>query len=276
MSPADDTPEAENNPLAGVLDRLLARERGRPEGKAPDRPVPGPVPRTRSFAPEARRMIPVAALGSDRGDRALRVIARAALGAGRRPAVLDLACVEPPRAAEPQPGCAPETADSVAMAAIPCGPERLRGESPEVVAALLNRVRRHENGTDLLVVRVPPASRMALMQAAFLAGAVVLPLEDSEDVAAEAFRIAREVRDNFLDIKVVPMARSRASMNRYLALTRDFLGDESAGIAADGTGLESLLDRLSPPPGEGFTTALLAPGAVAPPPELFHLGSLSL
>jgi hypothetical protein len=221
-------------------------------------------------------MVPLAAIGTDRGHRALRTIVRVALDRGRRPAVLDLACVEPPESEESDARNRPDAGANVAMAAIPCGPERLRGEPPEVVAALLDRAHRHESGADLLVVRVPPASRMALMHAAFLAGAVVLPLEDSDAAAAQAFRITREVRENFLDVAVVPMARSLAASRRYLALTRDFLGDEPTGIDRNGGGFEEVLGRLSPPPEEGFTRALLAPGAVAPPAELFHLGVLSL
>ena len=103
--------EPGGNPLEGVLDHLLARERGVRAGQAGTRVETAPA--------AGRRMLVLAALGHDAGAGARAALARRAIDLGRRPAALDVACGQPPAAARATGGPA------IPLASIPCGPERL-------------------------------------------------------------------------------------------------------------------------------------------------------
>jgi hypothetical protein len=240
-----------SHPIEGVLDHLLARERGSSSVKAPA---------------SSRRMLVLAALGPGQGYNARRTLARQALRLGRRPAAIDIACDKPPAESASPAG------HSIPLASIPCGLERLRGEPAEVVGALLQRLRKHEAAADLLIVRIPPVHRMALMRAAFLAGGLVLPLEDSHALLHGALRLSREVTENFMDLPVWPHTRDAGTLERYQAMMRDFLETEPRPFDANA----ETLDGLNAPPEEGFLAAILAADSSKPPPQLLQLASLTV
>jgi hypothetical protein len=239
------------HPIEGVLDQLIARERGTRPAKAPT---------------HSRRMLVLAALGPGEGAEARATIARQALQFGRRPAAIDIACEASPLDAHGAAGHA------IPLASIPCGPERLRGEPAEVVGALLQRLRRHEAAADLLIVRIPPVHRMALMRAAFLAGGLIVPLEDSHEVLHEALRLSREAAENFMELPVWPQARDAGTLDRYQAMTKDFLQRETKPFNANAEALEN----LNSAPEEGFLAAMLAAGSSKPPTRLLQLTSLTI
>jgi hypothetical protein len=250
--------EPGSSPLEGVLDHLLARERGIRAGQVRTR-----IERTPSAG---RRMLVLAALGHDAGSEARAALARQAVELGRRPAALDIACEQPPQADRARGNLA------IPLASIPCGPERLRGEPAEVVGALMQRLRRHEVAADLLIIRIPPACRMALMRAAFLSGGLVVPLENSHEVLHEALRLSREVTENFMDLPVWPHSRDAGTLERYQSMMREFLTTEALPLEVDNETLED----LNPPPEEGFLEAMLTIDSSTPPPRLLQLASLHL
>jgi hypothetical protein len=250
--------EPGSNPLEGVLDHLLARERGIRAGQARTR-----IERRPAFG---RRMLVLAALGHDAGFEARATLARQALALGRRPAALDVACEQPPPADRARSDLA------IPLASIPCGPERLRREPAEVVGALKQRLRRHEAAADLLIVRIPPSCRMALMRAAFLSGGLVVPLDHSHEVLHEALRLSREVTENFMELPVWPYSRDAGTLERYQSMMREFLTTEARPLEVD----NDTLDDLNPSPEEGFLTAMLSTDSAKPPPRLLQLTSLHL
>jgi hypothetical protein len=289
-----------DHPLAGALDRLLARERGDrrapPQGSGspaitPTATAGAPDPLAAGAAPSAiapavvpaslRRMQVIAALGPDEGRAALRAVARWGVRHGRRPAALDLGCgarapgdTRSPGPAAPRGDTVKPAGSGVPWASLPCGPERMRAEPPEVIAALLARLRHHETAADLLIVRIPPRPRMTLMRAALLAGGVILPLDDSEEVQQEACRLSREVVENFIDLTLWPVTEHPRALERYLATMRDFLGTEPRPLEMS-TG-PAILDNLPGAPEEGFIAALLCLDGVSPPSPLLHAGMLRL
>lgn len=270
-------PEPTANPLAGVLDRLLARERGE-QAATPPRTAQRPGRRDVAAAatPSARRMLVVAGIGADDGRAALRSAGQWAARLGLRPAVVELGWETAPAGEDPEQSSASRTGARIPVARIPCGPERLQEEPPEVVAALMERLRRHEAASDLLLVRTRGRFRMALMRAAFLAGGMVVPLDASDETLDDAFRVSREALESFLDLKVWPFAGDAKSLERYLDMMRDFLKARPVRFDPDGLDLGTVLRTLPEPPEEGFLTALLAPGSPAPPSELIQIDSMPL
>jgi hypothetical protein len=250
-------PEPGNHPLEGVLDHLLARERGALSGRQPQQ-----QPRTA----HSRRMLVIAALGPGEGFEARASLARRALEIGRRPAALDIGCVKAGEEGESPGG------PSIPLASIPCGPDRLRGEPAEVVGALMQRLRRHESAADLLLVRIPPAYRMTLMRAAFIAGGLVLPLGDSNRGLHEALRLSREAAENFIGLPVWPHAGEPSTLERYQAMVQEFLEREARPFNAD----SETLEKLNQPPDEGFVAAMLSSESSKPPPRLLQLSALKL
>jgi len=275
-----DAPEslANGHPLSGVLDRLLARERGaadplrrtlrkRPSVATPaeERPVPEPA---------ARRMLVIAGLGADEGDEARRALARWALQQGRRPAALDIGCT----AAATRAGAEARLPEwsSIPLLSVPSAPQRLRDEPAEVLAALLERLRRHESSADLLLVRVSPRFRMALMRAAFLAGGLIVPVTNSYDTLYEAFQLARQALESFLDLALWPHSSDPAAVSRFRAMVRDVLAKEITPLEDDEAGTRGALGRLAAPPEAGFLVSLIDPDTPSPPVELLQVGSLTL
>ena len=272
MSEEDDTPGTTENPLAGVLDRLLNRERGRPdEQDATERPaVVEPEP------PRTRRMLAIAGPGTGLGDSALQSAAQWAALLGRSPAVTDLCCgTAPLRSFAPGPSEESGTT-RIPRARVPCELERVRRESAEVVLALLDRLRQHEFAADLSLVRIPTRQRGALMRAAFLSGALVLPLEESEPEFREALEVAREVTESFHEISIWPFARSPRSLERFLAAAPQEVQSRLTPFDPGRLDLKTSLDALKEPPREGFLIGLLAPEPAALPPELLQVDSLQL
>jgi len=275
-----DLPEsaAHAHPLSGVLDRLLARERGavaappqRPLRERPPAVVATEIPRAPD--PASRRMLVIAGLGPDQGDEARRALARWALREGRRPAALDIGCAAVPCVAR-GPG-APEPA-SIPLLSLPSAPERLRNEPAEVLASLLERMRRHESSSDLLVVRIAPCYRMALMRAAFLAGGLVVPVTNSYDLLYEAFQLARQALEAFLDLALWPHSPDEAAVARFRAMVREVLAEEIRPLEESADGAAAALARLSAPPEPGFLVSLVDPDTPGPPAELLQVGSLAL
>jgi hypothetical protein len=221
-------------------------------------------------------MLVIAALGSDAGDDVRRSITRWALRSGRHPAALDIGCAdELPEPAAPG-DVAPVEGPRIPLANLPSAPERLREEPAEVLAAALEQLRRLECSADLMIVRIAPRFRMALMRAAFLAGGLVVPVQDSYEVLYEAFQISREVLESFLDLTVWPAAADRASLQRYQAMMREVLDTECRPLADEGVESSVLLDSLIAPPEEGFLASLIDPDRLNPPPQLLQLGSLHI
>jgi len=270
-------PEPSGNPLAGVLERLLARERG--EQAPPNREASTPAPDRDGFVraeSSAGRMLVIAGLGKDGGDAALRSAGLWATQLGRRPAVVELSWSDPQTADERVETRGAASGTRVPVARIPCGPERLKEESPEVVAAVVERLRRHESTSNLLLVRTPGRYRMTLMRAAFLAGGMVVPLDDSDETLDAAFRISREALESFLELAIWPFAAAPTALDRYLKMMLDFLKARPTPFDPARLDFGAALESLSAPPDEGFLTALLAPGSPAPPAELIQIGSMRL
>lgn len=270
-----------NHPLAGVLDRLLARERGSGVSRLqrPFKERPRPAERIAvepGLEPARRRMLVIAGLGSDEGCDARRFAALWGLQNGRHPAALDIACGDGPFERQAGHDSARAAGPSVPLASIPCGLERLREEPSEGLAALLERLRRHETAADLLIVRISPRHKMALMRAAFLAGGLILPVENTYSVLYEAFQLSREALENFLDLALWPFPRDEAALLRYQSMMRDFLDVEPAPFEHAGESSSAPLDRLSPAPDEGFLVSLVDPETTAPPAQLMRVGALQL
>ena len=249
-----------SDPLAGVLDKLLARERiGPPTPRAT--PVPTAVPE-----PGSRRMVVVAGPGGEASGTALRRLAAAARRRGIRPAVVDLA----PGAEEtPATGAA-----AVPLAALPGGVPRFRAGAATARAAALARLAEFEGSSDLLLVRVAPGDAPTLAAAVFLSGGLVVPVASEDDLLFEAFRVARSLADCLVGVRIVPLGEPEAVV-RFTLMARDFLGLD----LGPGTGEEAALSAtLSPPPREGFLPSLLAPDdtPAAPSAPLIWLGSLPL
>lgn len=279
-------PRPADHPLAGILDRLLARERGddrHPRRAAARAPVPSvaEVSAPRTVPNAMRRMLVIAGLGADEGRTALRAVAGWGLRNGKRPAALELACGAPapetdaPETDTPDDRPAPDT-PRLPLASLPSGPERLQVESPEVVAEVLERLRRYESASDLLLVRIPPRHRMVLMRAALLAGGIILPLDDSDSVLHEAFGLSREVMENFVDLALWPFSDRPQALERYLAMMQDFLGAHPRALDARMAEGAAFLDALPGAPEEGFLAALLAPDETPPPARLLQTGFLRL
>lgn len=275
------SPPPEDNPLAGVLDRLLARERGkdRPPSEesypAPLRPAAGAA--TRLACPHAaRRMLVIAGLGEDRGRAALRAAARWGIRIGKRPAVVELACGESAPHRERRTGPPATDKPRLPFASLPYGPERLRAEAPEVIVELLERLRRHESACDLLLVRIPARRRMVLMRAALLAGGIIVPLDESGNVLHEALHLSREIVESFLDLVLWPFSSRPRELGRYMEMMRDFVGIQPRPFEEAMEEGASALDGLQGAPEEGFLAAILAPDEDRPPSRLLQTGYLRL
>lgn len=273
-----------DHPLAGVLDRLLARERGQARPPRPET-APAPAPSVAEVSepcctPHAlRRMLVIAALGAEEGRAALRAAGRWALSHGRRPAALELGCGSLAPEGDAREGRGdPMDADAprLPLACVPCGPERLGLEPPEIVAELLERLRRHESASDLLLVRIPPRSRVLLMQAAFLAGGLILPLDGSDAVLHEAFGVSREVVESFVDLALWPFSDRPRALERYLAMMQESLGARPRSLDAELAEGPAFLDRLPGAPEEGFLPVLLTSKQSPPPGRLLQTGFLRL
>lgn len=269
-----------SHPLSGVLDRLLARERGAAvaPGPRPQHERPLGVTATESrpvLEPALRRMLVIAGLGPDEGDEARRALARWALERGRRPAALDIGCSGDAGQRATENSRASERS-SIPLLSLPSAPERLRNEPAELLASLLERLRRHESSSDLLLVRVSPSCHMALMRAAFLAGGLIVPVTNSYDLLYQAFQLARQALESFLDLALWPHSSDPVAVARFRAMVREVLAEEIAPLGEDAEGAAGALDRLAAPPEPGFLVSLIDPDNPVPPAELLKVGSLVL
>jgi hypothetical protein len=165
----------------------------------------------------------------------------------------------------------------VPLASVPCGLDRLRREDPGSLAAVVERLRRHEHAADLLLVRVPASDRKALARAAFLAGGLIVPLDGGDAALHAAFHLSREMAESFPGVSLVPFSSDPEALDLFTGMARDFLG--AAGDAADGEGasLDGVLASLAAPPPEGFLPALLGAETDAEaPPRLLEMGTLEI
>ena len=285
MSEERNTPGGTDNPLAGVLDRLLARERGYPDepsvserstAEPDDTPQPEIAGPPGPDLPVQRRMLTIAGPGTGLGDSALHSAAQWAALLGRRPAITDLCCGDArPRSLDVDPAEPPE-GSRIPRARVPCELDRVRREPAEVVLALLDRLRRHELASDLSLVRIPIRQRRTLMRAAFLSGALVLPVEESEREFRETVEVAREVAESFIEISIWPFARSPRSLERFLAAVPQDVRSRATPFDPGRLDLNAGLDALRDPPGEGFLIGLLAPEPAVLPPDLLQVDFLQL
>jgi hypothetical protein len=221
-------------------------------------------------------MLVIAGLGADEGSSALCAVARWGLRNGRHPATMELGCAASAPVEDANGGPPAPQASRLPLASVPCGPEHLRVQSPEVVAELIGRLQRHESASDLLLLRIPLRHRTVLLRAALLAGGIILPLDDSDAVLYEAFQISREVTEYFVDLAVWPLTDQPRALERFLTMTRDFLGVEPRPFAAAMTEGTVVLDHLPGAPEEGFLAALLALDATPVPTQLLQTGFLRL
>jgi hypothetical protein len=273
-------PAAGGHPLSGVLDRLLARERGAVatplQRTSRERPLAVAATEKRpSTEPAARRMLVVAGLGPDEGDETRRTLARWALGLGRRPAALDIGCAEP-ASSQPVESMGRPGGTGIPLLSLPCAPERLKDESPEVLACLLERLRRHESSADFLLVRVSPACHMSLMRAALLAGGLVVPVTNSYELLYQAFQLARQALESFLDLALWPHSPDPVPVARFQAMVREVLSEQIDPLPEDAEAAAGALGRLAAPPEAGFLPSLIDSDTPGPPAELLRAGSLSL
>lgn len=277
-----DAPESTpgGHPLSGVLDRLLARERGailaplqRPSCERPLAVAANESPSVPE--PALRRMLVIAGLGEDEGHGARGALARCALNLGRRPAAVDIGCADRAgrHAAESSRG--PGRA-SIPLLSLPSAPERLRDEPSEVLACALERLRRHESSADLLLVRIAPRCHMALMRAAFLAGGLVVPVTNSYELLYQAFQLARQALESFLDLALWPHSPDPAAVARFQAMVREVLAEQVGPLNDDSDGAAAALDRLAAPPEAGFLVSLIDPDNPGPPAALLRAGSLTV
>lgn len=281
--PAEET-EDDGHPLAGVLDRLLSRERGAERdgnrARALDRDSAEEQPRSdcsSSPVPVRRRMLAIAGLGPARGSDALAALARRGVEGGLKVAAVDL---DPDAFAEgsgrPR---GPAVGVQVPLASVPCGLEGLRREGPGALSAVTERLRAHEASADLLLVRIPAGDRRALARAAFLSGGLIVPLDGGDAVVHAAFRLARETLESLPGVSLVPFASDPRAIDLFTSMLRDFLGvaAESFDFDAEGAGVDDVLGSLAAPPDEGFLPALIDAGeSAAPGPRLLEMGSLAV
>jgi hypothetical protein len=199
-------------------------------------------------------MLALAALGDDEGRGALRSITLWAIAQGRHPAVLDL-CGEEAAGTGTAPA---QGGHDIPLASIPGGVEQLRARSDGARTAVLEQLRRQEAAADLLIVRIPPGHRFTLMQAAFITGGLVVPLDGSDEALHEAWNALREIRECFEGVAVWPYPSTRDGLDRFRGMARGFLDLDVQPLDVEDPEAVAILDRLSPPPEEGFVAALLA------------------
>jgi hypothetical protein len=249
----------DSHPLEGVLDRLLTLERSGDRHEI-------------SHPPDLRRMLVIAGMSPAADRHTLLQLAGWALEAGRVPALIDLAAGERPVLAPEDGG----SGTSIQAAVLPSVPERLQSERAEVLAAVLERLRKIELSSDLLLLRIPYSRRMMLMKAAFMAGGMVIPLEHQERTLAEAYRLTRETVRSFDNVEIWPLPLSEPALARYHSMTSDFLGIRPDQI--DGARFRSpgLLELLPEPPGEGYTYTLLQERQDPPPADLLRIGTITI
>ena len=218
-------------------------------------------------------MIVVAGTGADGGGAALRSAAQWALLLGRRVAIADCCAgaggaESPPRTADAEPG--------LRRARLSCPPDRLAAMRADVVAAVLDRLRRHERSSDLLLFRVPLRERVALMRAVFLGRGLVLPLDDSESGLRDAVDLALDVVRSFSDVALWPYSDSARVLARFGDEQRAIDGERVVPFDPGRLDLERALDGLPGPPDEGFVAATLLPAPADVPAELLRFDSLEL
>ena len=216
-------------------------------------------------------MIVVAGMGPDGGAAALRSAAQWAGLLGRRVAISD--CTVPAGPADDlarQAGCEP----GLPRARLSCAPDRLAFMRADVVAAVLDRLRRHERSSNLLLLRVPLRERVSLMRAVFLGRGLVLPLDDSEAGLHDAVELSRDVVQSFSEVTLWPFSDDSRALRHYADAMREIGETRVLPFDPGKLDLARALDALPAPPEEGFLTALLLPARADVPAELLRFDTL--
>jgi hypothetical protein len=222
-------------------------------------------------------MLAVAGLAGVGESPVLRCAAQWAAVLGRRPSITDLSCPEGGPGGLEDPDARVAAGDvCVPRARVPCGPERIRREPAETALALLHRLRRHEASSDLVIVGIPARERPALMRAAFLAGAIVVPVGESEAALDEALEITREVLQSFHEVTVWPFSTCGIAMERYLRMAREHDAARVLPFDPGHRDLAAAFEELREPPPEGFLVGLLAPEPAMLSEELLRFDSIGI
>jgi hypothetical protein len=217
-------------------------------------------------------MIVVAGMGRDDGLAALRAAAQWAVLLARRVVVSD--CFDAHEAHDTA-RTSPGIELSLPRVRVCCTPERLALMRADVVATVLEQLRRHERTADLLLVRAPLRERLGLIRAAFLGRALVLPLD--ETTVGDAIELACDLSRSLSDVALWPWSESPRLLRRYAeALHSELPGARALPFDPARLDLAPVLDGLPGPPEEGFLGALLLPAAADVPPELLRFDSLPL
>ena len=247
----------------------MSRER---KGRPAQAPIAVPPALVASPSRPAPRMIVVAGMGRDGGLAALRAAAQWAVLLARRVALSE--CFA---SADNGDSMAPAGTSDLVLPRVRvcCAPERLALMRADVVAAVLEQVRRHERSADLLLVRVPLGERLGLMRAVFLGRALVLPLD--ETTVGDAVELSRDVVQSFSDVTLWPYAEGSRLLRRFTeALRSELPGTRALPFDPSRLDLAPALESLPGPPEEGFLSAVLLPAAAGVPPELLRFDSLPL
>lgn len=263
--------DAADNPLAGVLGRLLSRERG--AGAQATARAGASDLRVAATGRASPRVVVVAGVGEGGGSSALRWAAQWAVVLGRRPAVVDLFGGEGRGSGEAEDGST-SCGESVPRARVPCDPDALKQQPTAAILDLLDRLRRHEAASDVLLVRIPATHRCWLMRAALLSGAVVVPVDDSDVGLHEAVDISREAIDNLPDVRLWPFSGSPEALDRYIAMLGEDVRDAPVPFDPGRLDLAAELPSLRIPPESGFVAALLVPGSDVLSPGILQLDSM--
>lgn len=275
-SPAEE-PEGDGHPLAGVLDRLMSRERGATAPAAAVATVPSAPHAELRVEPAVHRMLVVAGLGPTGGGEALQALARWGSQAGLKIAAVDFGPTPAAASLGRLRAASGAASVSVPLASIPCGLDGLRRDDAGGLPAVAERLRCLEAPADLLLVRIPAADRQALSRGAFLAGSLIVPLDGGDGAVHAAFCLSREIALSLPGVSLVPYASAPSATDLYRSMVLDFLGVSSrpfeAGWFSDGAFLRS----LAPSPTGGYLAALLA----ADPPaasgrRLLEMGALEI
>ena len=188
---------APGDPLARVLDRLLARERA-------TKPVPAAGPG------RSRRALVIARGESPDSRDASRWAAGWLAVLGRRPLVVEIVPTTAP-ASDAAPVLPLTTfAGEFPRARLGCA----QGGGVEASAAAIEALQRLESDVDLLLVEMATARAHELRRAARLAGALVLPVGDGGIRGDLALGLAQELHG---EVQVWPFSRSPRDLDDFLA-----------------------------------------------------------
>jgi len=127
-----------------------------------------------------------------------------------------------------------------------------------------------------VIVGIPAHERLALMRAAFLSRAVVVPVGESDAALDEALEITREVLQSFLEVEVWPFSTCAGALDRYLRMSREHDAARVLPFDPGHRDLAAAFDGLRAPPPEGFLVGLLAPEPVSLSADLLRFDTVGI